>query len=423
MFDGDRWHEILCVLNRNRLRTVLTGFSVAWGIFILIVLLGSGNGLENGIRENFKGEAMNSIRVYGGVTMQAYGGVQAGREIALTNEDVAILAGQVKGIDSVAPIIEIAMEAPVRSGGEYGSFAVEAIYPENRQIVQVDVMAGRFLNHADIEKVRKTAVLDEKIEAALFGGASAVGKSIQINEIPFTVVGVFKSLLSYEDQKIYIPFSTGQLLFKRDKGVGGLAFLVDGSVSLAKSREIEARTRLMMARMHHYAPEDAGALMTLNSLEESILIKKLFQGIRLFLWVTGIGTIIAGIVGISNIMLITVKERTREIGIRKAVGATPLSVISMVVSEAVLITVVAGYLGLVAGVGTLELVNALMESAASNAPATTDAMGNFSVFKNPTADLGIAVKATLLLVAAGVLAGFFPARKAALVKPIEAMRE
>jgi len=423
MFDGDRWHEILCALGRNRLRTVLTGFSVAWGIFILIILLGSGTGLENGLRENFKGEALNSIRVYGGTTMQDYGGVQAGREIALTNEDIATVQDQLKGVGSLAPVIELEMDGPVRHGSEYGTFAVEGIYPENRQIVQVDMVSGRFLNHADLEGNRKTAVIDEKIKSALFGGAEAVGNTISINELPFTVVGTFQSLLSYEDQKIYIPFTTGQLLFRRDNGLDGMAFLVDGAVSLSKSREIEARTRLLMARVHDFAPEDAGALMTLNSLEESILIQKMFTGIRLFLWVTGIGTIIAGIVGISNIMLITVKERTREIGIRKAVGATPLSVISMVVSEAVLITMVAGYLGLVAGVGVLELVDFCLERAASGAPGITDAMGSFTVFKHPAVDLGIAIKATLLLVTAGGVAGFFPARKAALVKPIEAMKE
>lgn len=423
MFDPDRWREVLCVLNRNRLRTALTGFSVAWGIFILIILLGAGTGLENGLRENFKGEAMNAISVYGGVTQKDHAGLAAGREIRLTDGDPALVRERVTGIECMAPVMAVETDLPVRRGREYGFYPVEAVYPENRHIARVAMTHGRYLNLVDIRQTRKTVVVDEKITGVLFGAEPAVGKAILIQGIPFTVVGVFKSLLSYEDRKMYIPFSTGQRLFQRDRGITGFTCLVDGTTSLAASRAMEARTRLALAGKHRFAPTDRGALMTLNTQEESIMIRKMFAAIRLFLWITGIGTLIAGIVGISNIMLITVRERTREIGIRKAVGATPLSVVSMVVTEAVLITVVAGYTGLVAGVGALELVRYLIEAAATGAAETTDALGSFTVFLNPTVDFAIAVKALLLLSASGVLAGFFPARRAARVKPIEAMRE
>lgn len=423
MFDLDRWRELFCVLDRNRLRTVLTGFSVAWGIYILIVLLGAGRGLENGLRENFKGEAMNAISVFGGVTTMDHGGIAAGREVALTDGDTGLVRERVKGIGCTAPVINLDLAEPVRHGSEYGIFPVEAVFPENQNVARVEMIRGRFLNDADIQETRKTAVVDEKVGRALFGELPAVGEAILIGEIPFTVVGVFKSLVSYEDRKIYIPLTTGQRLFRTDRGITGFTYLLDGETSLEKSRIMEAGTRRALARKHRFSPGDHGALMTLNSQEESLMLRNMFTAIRVFLWITGIGTLIAGIVGISNIMLITVRERTREIGIRKAVGATPFSVVSMVVSEAVLITVVAGYSGLVAGVGTLELVRFCMGLVASGAVDTTDAIGNITVFQNPTVDLSIAVKALCLLSAAGVLAGFFPARRAALVKPIEAMRE
>ncbi|SCX80232.1 ABC transporter permease [Desulfoluna spongiiphila] len=423
MFDADRWREVFGVLNRNRLRTLLTGFSVAWGIFILIVLLGAGTGLENGLRENFKGEAMNAISVYGGFTQKDHGGVSAGREIRLAEGDPELVRGRIRGIGHMAPVIELNLETPVRHGSEYGFFSVEAVCPENRHITRVEMTRGRYLNSVDMRETRKTAVVDDEIARALFGKAEAVGQSLLIGGIPFTVVGVFKRLSSFGSRTIYIPFATGQRLFQADRKISGFTYLVDGETPLAKSRLMEAGTRVALAGKHRFDPSDKAALMTMNSQEESIMIRKLFTAIRLFLWITGIGTLIAGIVGISNIMLITVRERTREIGIRKAVGATPASVVGMVVTEAVLITVAAGYTGLVAGVATLELVQWIMAVTSAKAAESTDLLANFTVFLNPTVDFGIAVKALLLLSAAGVLAGFFPARRAALVKPIEAMRE
>ncbi len=423
MFDKERWLEIISILAKNKLRPMLTGFSIAWGIFILIILLGSGTGLENGIKENFKGEALNSIWIYGGTTMKDFNGQAAGRNIQMTNEDVEIVSKRIEGINNISPLLYIENEVPVRYGKNSGKFSVEAVYPENRKIVRVELKEGRFINHADIRKTRKNVLIDVKARKSLFGESSPIGKAICINGIPFTVVGVFKSLLSFENRKIYIPFTSGQKLFLKNNNVDSIAFLVDDSLSLKESRVIEAETKIVLSKKHRFAVDDPGALMTLNSFAESIMIKKLFRGIRLFLWITGIGTIVAGIVGISNIMLITVKERTKEIGIRKAVGATPFSIILMVVSEAALITVIAGYIGLVLGVGTLEIVNFFIESSASNVQETTDAMGNFTIFKNPSVDFIIAVQATILLVVSGVFAGFFPARRAALVKPVEAMKE
>jgi putative ABC transport system permease protein len=410
MIDVDTWQEILETVRRNKLRTGLTGFAVAWGIFMLIVLLGSGEGLAHGIRYQFRDDAINSIRVSGGTTSKPYKGLQPGRQIQFDNADYTQVTTRVPGVEYSSARFFIFGNQQVNYGKEWGSFSIRAVHPGNRLLELTKVIRGRFIDPYDIRDFRKVAVIGVLVEDALFHDAPAIGREIRINGIAFKVVGVFDDDGGDQEREIiYLPISTAQRTFNGQNRVNQILYTT-GDATMAQSEDMATETRDILAANHDFDPDDQRAVFLRNGVERFQRFVDLMTGIRIFIWVVGIGTLLAGVVGVSNIMLVAVKERTREIGIRKAVGATPTSIVGLILLESVLITSVAGYLGLIAGVGVLELVDGLLPPDAS-------------FFRDPSVDLRIAFWATAVLIVAGTIAGYFPARRAALVQPVEALRE
>ena len=411
MLDLDKWQEIFSTIRKNKLRTFLTGFSVAWGIFMLIILLGSGYGLENGVKEQFKGGAVNGIWISSGMTSKPYKGLQPGREIKFTNKDYEMVKATPGPIDLISARIWIWENNTFSYRNNYGNFTISPVHPDYGGIKELTMVEGRFVNQIDQEKFRKVVVIGEIVKSSLFKAPDtlALGKYVNINGIPFKVIGVFHDEGSDDEQRrAYVPISTAQRVFSGSNRINQVSFTT-GNATLDESNEMLENITRQLAAFHSFDPEDTRALNVWNKGQEYQRTMKLFASIRLFIWIIGIGTIIAGVVGVSNIMLIVVKERTREIGIRKALGASPLSIVSLILQESVLITGFAGYMGLVAGVFLLEMVSKYMPPN--------------EMFANPEADFGIAVGATILLVVSGALAGLVPSMRAARIKPIVALRD
>jgi len=409
MFDTDKWQEIFSTIKKNKLRTFLTGFSVAWGIFMLMILLGSGTGLQNGVNKNFESSATNTIWVWSGQTSMPYKGMKPGRNVQLVNEDYDAVKSSVGGIDKSSSRYNMWGTNTLSYKKQFGTFNIRNVYPDYAYIEQITIVRGRFVNEPDVDQFRKVTVISTQVEEALFKGEDPIGKYINVNGVPFKVVGLFTDDDNRDDnmRTIYLPISTAQRVFSGDNRINTIAITV-GKASVEESKQIEKEVRTKLATLHKFDPEDPRAIFTWNSLEEFQKFTRLFAGIRLFIWIIGFGTIIAGIVGVSNIMMIVVKDRTKEIGIRKAMGATPWSIVSLILQEAVMITSFAGYFGLVLGVVVLETVGSKIES---------------EFFSQPSVDLSVAIYALTLLVFSGALAGFIPARRAAAIKPIEALRD
>lgn len=409
MFDVDTWHEILHTVRHNKLRTLLTGFSVAWGILILVVLLGSGEGLSHGVQYGFRDDAVNSIWVRSGQTSTPYRGLPPGRWVQFTNDDHEDIASNVQGVEHITSRYFIRGNLTVSYKGVTSSFNVRCVHPDHQYLEKTIVTSGRFINPLDIEEFRKVAVIGDKVKAQLFRGEPAVGRYIRVNGVPFQVVGEFTDEGGEgELETIYLPISTAQRAFGGGNRVG-MIMLTVGDAGIEESRAVAASLRERIAERHDFDPEDQRAVSIQNAVEQFQRFLNLMKGIRTFVWIIGIGTLLAGVVGVSNIMMIAVKERTKEIGIRKALGATPWSVTRLVLQEAVLVTAVAGYFGLVGGVALLEFM--------------TRAIRGSDFFRDPSVDLGVAVSATVLLVLVGAVAGFFPARRAAAIRPVEALRD
>jgi len=408
MFDIDKWQEIFSTIQKNKLRTLLTGFSVAWGIFMLIILLGSGYGLENGVKREFTGDAVNYLSINAGITSMPYKGMKAGRRLRLTNEE-KIQLGNLQGVDKSSGRSSVWRNNTLSYKNEYGNFDIYAVSPDYKYVESLILLKGRYLNEIDVDDYRKVAVLGKLVEEALFKGEDPVGKYIKVSGVPFKVIGSFDDPGGDRDlTRIYIPLTTAQRVFNMGNYVGSVLLnLSDASVE--ESLEIVEVIKQDLSEKLKFDPTDPRAVFVYNSIENYRRFMNLFANIRLFIWIIGIGTIIAGIVGVSNIMMIVVKERTKEIGIRKSMGATPWSIISLVLQESILITSFAGYIGLMLGVGLLELLSNVL-------PAT-------DYFANPEVNIQVAISAVVLLVVCGALAGFVPARKAASVKPVLALRD
>lgn len=409
MFDLDKWQEIFSTIRQNKLRTFLTAFSVAWGIIMLVILLGSGYGLENGVRKEFAGDAVNYLSVNPGMTSKAYKGTKPGKPVSFTNEDRDLLT-RMPGVTASSARTRIFGSGVISYKNEYGAFDIFCCHPEYAQVESLRMIDGRFLNQADIQYTRKVVSLGKIVADALFkNGEKPLGKYIRVNDVLFMVVGVFDDPGGDRDMsRIYIPISTAQKAFNRGNSINNVCVIMDGA-SPEDSRKAEEEIKQTLSARHHFDPTDTRALFIYNTINEYQRFMQLFAGIRTFIWIIGIGTIIAGIVGVSNIMMIVVKERTKEIGIRKSMGATPSSIVGLILQESVLITALAGYAGLVIGVVLLEVVG-------NNMP-------NVDYFSNPEIKLDVAVSATVLLVVAGMIAGFVPARRAASVKPVDALRD
>ena len=409
MFDLDKWQEILSTIRQNKLRTFLTGFSVAWGILILVVLLGSGTGLANGIEYQFRDDAVNSIWVRSGQTSLPHKGLQPGRRIQFTNADHSEVNREINGVEYISSRFYPRGELRVTAGTLDSTFDIRSVHPDHQHLEKTIVTEGRFLNDLDIEQHRKVAVIGVRVEEALFGTESALGRYIQINGIPFRVVGLFRDTgAESEEEKIYLPISTAQRIFNGANRVS-MFMLTTGELPLEATQEMSEEIGTLLAQRHHFSPEDKRAVFVHNSNEFFQRFVDLISGIRVFVWVIGIGTILAGVVGVSNIMMIVVKERTKEIGVRKALGATPRSIVSLIMQEAVFITGIAGYIGLVLGVVLLELGGQYLPES--------------EFFLNPGVDFRLALSATALLVAAGAMAGLVPAYRAARVKPVVALKD
>lgn len=409
MFFIDRWIEILSIIRKNKLRTLLTGFSVTWGIFMLIILLGSGKGLENGVHDQFASSAVNTLWVWGGETSLPYKGLKPGRDISFRNADYDQIKSSVTGVEYISGRMFVWGSNTISYKTEYGDFDIRSVHPDYGIIEKLSMSQGRFINDNDIAENRKVAVIGMAVKEALIKQEEAIGKYINIRGIPFLVVGVFTDDDGRQDNQraVYLPISTAQKALATIDRINTLAITV-ASNDVSDSKRMEDEIRKDIAERHVFDEKDKNAMFIWNAVEEFKQFQDLFAAIRLFIWIIGVGTIVAGIVGVSNIMMISVKERTREIGIRKSLGATPRSIVSMIMQEALLITGLSGYIGLVLGIGVLELVNPYLQS---------------EFFRNPEADLRVAISALVVLVIAGMLAGFVPARRAAAIKPVEALKE
>jgi putative ABC transport system permease protein len=409
MFDIDKWQEIFATIRKNKLRTFLTGFSVAWGIFMLILLLGSGKGLENSVHKNFESRALNSIRLWPGQTSVAYKGNKIGRDIRFDNEDFDFLKNHVNGIEYGSGRFYISGNSLVAYKREFATMDLRAVHPDFPHIELLNMLSGRFFNRFDLAEYGKVVVLSQKAKDELFKKEEAIGKYITVTGIPFEVIGVFtpKSDQDQDSKTLYMPISTAQRVYSGSNELHNIA-VTTVAATVEESKAIHEEIKRVMAKRHHYDINDSKAMYSNNALEQFERVNSVFHGIRMFMWVIGLGTIIAGIVGVSNIMIVVVRERTKEIGIRKALGATPWSIISLILQEAIFITAVAGYVGMVLGIGVLEIVSKNVHT---------------TFFLNPEADMSVAISATILLVVAGAIAGFIPARRAAAIRPVEALKD
>ncbi|MBK7869612.1 MAG: ABC transporter permease [Saprospiraceae bacterium] len=406
MFDLDKWQEIFNSIRRHKLRTALTALGVFWGIFMLTLLLGAGKGLQNGVEYQFRDDATNSIYIRRGITSMPYNGLSKGRRIQFYNEDFDYLADNFKDIDHLTARFYLTGDQTVAYGTKKLSFPVRAVHPDHKYLENTIVVEGRYVNPIDLREFRKVAVLGKTAKEGIFGKDEAIGKEISIGGIIYKVVGIYEDTGGENEMRvIYIPVTTAQKVYSGTKELHQLMFTA-GDLPVPEMKKIEERIRQDFAVRHQFDPKDEKALNMFNLAEEFEQFQNLFGAIRIFVWFVGIGTLFAGIIGVSNIMLIVVKDRTKEIGIRKALGATPYSIVSMIIQEAVFITAVAGYLGLMAGIGLMALLGSM----------------EVDYFRNPQVHLGVAITATIVLVIAGALAGLMPAMQAAKINPVIAMK-
>ncbi|HAI77183.1 MAG TPA: ABC transporter permease [Microscillaceae bacterium] len=412
MFDLDKWQEIFATMRKNKLRTFLTAFGVFWGIFMLVLLLGAGKGLQNGVFQDFGNQAIRSLWMWNGKTSLPYKGMIPGRQIFFTQEDVAAIEKEVPGVKLVGKRNRLTGQFTVNYKEKNASMQVFGANVDFLFINGEQFYKGRPFNMYDLNEKRKVVILGEKAKKLLFSDdEDAIGKYIQIKGVYFQVVGLFNlpSNDGRREERALIPFSTYQAIFDVKNRIELVGITLDET---AQGKAVESQLRQVLAQKHIFDPEDRQAIGINNNEEEYQRTMGLFTGINMFVWVVGIGTLIAGIVGVSNIMLIIVKERTKEIGVRKAIGATPWSIVSLILQESILITSISGYMGLLAALGILEGMRLLIEASGGNVP----------FFKNPEVDLGVALAAIIILVIAGALAGLMPALRAARIKPIEALR-
>jgi len=411
VIDGLR--EMLVDVSRHPLRSSLTALSVAWGTFMLVVLLGLGNGLQNSVRWQFRDDATNSIWVYGGETSIAHMGHPVGRPIQFEEADIDRVR-PLPGVDKLTGrYYPPGRQAILSVGDRAAAFGVRSVHPDHVFLENTLVVAGRFLNDLDLADKRKVIVIGREVAGFLFRGLPderIVGRWLTVADTPFRVVGVFEDAGGEgEMTQVYVPITTARTVFRGGDRVHQLMFTMGGDVSVEDSEQLAELVTRQIAGAHQVHPDDRKAFRVRNNLEQFQQLSSVFDMLTAFTWVVGIGTVLAGAVGVGNIMLVSVQERTREIGLRKALGATPGSLVWGVVREALLLTAVAGYAGVVAGVALLEV---LARTLPDN-----------DYLREPQPDLQVALIATVLLVVAGVTAGFVPAWRAATVNPIVALRD
>jgi len=419
MIDVEKWREILSTLGRHKLRTALTAFGVFWGIFMLTVLLGAGKGLENGVNEGFP-RVTNTVYIWQqGVTQIPYQGMPIGRQVQLKPENVDGIARNVQSVGFVTGQNSVGIwggNAPyVVRKSKNGGYSIQGGFAGIEDFDSMKILEGRSINGLDEPQRRKVAVIGKKVREQLFAAdENPVGENITINGITFQVIGVFASMQNgnqqQEEQRIYIPNSTLRHSFNQLGNVGSFVIVPKPGV---RSSQAEHDVKAYLAQINKVSPDDPGVFGSFNLQEEHDKIEGLFTGIKFFSWMVAIGTIFAGAVGVGNIMLIVVKERTREIGLRKALGATPASIVGMIVQESLFITVVAGYSGLVMGALLIEGIARMLDAAG----------GRAGFFGKPEVEFTTAMVALAVLVVSGLLASLMPAAKAAGVNPIVALQD
>ncbi|MDX1542563.1 MAG: ABC transporter permease [Christiangramia sp.] len=413
MFDLDRWNEIFETIRKNKLRTFLTGLSVASGIFILVVLLGVGEGMRNGISREFEQDASNLIFVWPGVTSKEYKGLNPGRPIQMKNDDYSrILLEHSDKLDKTSSTYQV-WSSVVSYGKESGGYRMDGVFPDYQYLENMSLTAGRFINTNDVQNVEKSIVIGYQVKKDLFKEEDPIGKYVELSGINFKVVGVFTDPGGErEEARVVIPITTAQKALGGSNNIGRLYLTLkqedNFEAAVAASTDFSQQLDKFLKERHSIAPDDNRAININNSLENAKRFYGLMDMIRLFFWGVGVCTIIAGVVGVSNIMLIIVKERTREIGIRKALGAQPLSIVGMILHESIFVTAIAGFIGLIFSLTLLEFIGPAIET---------------QFIYNPTVNFTVALNTVFILVLAGALAGFFPAWRAARIKPIIALRD
>lgn len=407
----DFWREIFMALSRNKLRTFLTGFAISWGIFILIVLLAAGNGIMNGISDEFSDQRTNVYMIYSGETSIPFKGHGINRSIMFNDKDIRFLETEVRNVDQVSPRIYINGFATL--GDKSSSVFVSGVRPVFKGINHVELLEGRFVNEMDEKNSEKFIVIDETLRDKLFGkDASPLGQFIIINSMAFNVVGVCEAQGRSDGGEGYVPFSTLKKITRQSR-YWMLNFTVKGLETKEDNEAFTESLRTQLAGLHEFDPDDTSAVYIRSRQEEYLQTMKILHTLELFIWIIGFAMLISGIVGVSNIMRITVKERTNEIGIRKALGAKSRSILASIVTESLIITTIFGYIGMWLGMIAAEV--------GGNILAKVQEGKEISLNIVPSIDIRIVLMATALLIVCGVLAGFFPARNAVKIKPIEAM--
>lgn len=417
MFDRDRWQEIFYALKKNKMRTFLTAFGVFWGIFMLVVMLGAGKGLYNGVFYGMGDFATNSMFIWTRQTTIPYKGFPRGRQWNFTNEDTKALLDNIREIEVLAPRMSSRQGlTEIGRNKNNGFFRIIGDSPEYYHIDPVRILNGRFINRLDLVKQRKSIIIGKRVRDVLFDvDENPVGKYLEIQGVYFEVVGEFQSKRApnrggdYQNECIIMPITTLQKTYNYGNVVGYYSVLAKPGIPVSR---VEAKMRKFLARRHKVSPKDEMAFGSHNVEENIKNLNNLFTGIRLLSWFVGILTLAAGVIGISNIMLVIVKERTKEIGIQRAIGATPMKIISQIILESVFLTTIAGYTGLLLSTGIVEIVGFFLRKA------QTDSF----FFRNPEVDFKVATLALLILIASGALAGMIPARRAVKIKPIDALR-
>ncbi len=420
MFDLDRWQEIYTALKSNKLRTFLTAFGVFWGIFMLMVMLGSGKGLENSVFEDMGDFASNSAFIWAQKTSMPYEGYPRGRNYNFTNDDMKALKDNIDEIDLLSPRLQgwAAGDGQnnVTRGLKTGAFNIQGDYPQINLIDPNKMLKGRFVNDKDIEESRKVCVIGPRVLEVLFNKEEEpIGQYIRIKGVYFQVVGVFKpknkiNIGGDKEQTIFLPFTSLQKAYNFGDEVHYFSVTAKENIPVSI---VDKKCRDLIRERHHINPADDQAVGGFNLEEEFNKMRGLFKGIAALMWIVGVGTLLAGVIGVSNIMLIIIKERTKEIGIQRALGATPAKIISQIIMESVFLTAFAGYIGMVFGVFLIEAINYLLETSGAN----TD------MFKHPGVDFNIAISALIILVVSGIFAGMIPAQRAISIKPIDALRD
>ncbi|ERT60592.1 MacB-like periplasmic core domain protein [Prevotella sp. BV3P1] len=412
--------EIWATARRNKLRTTLTGFAVAWGIFMLIFLLGAGNGLINATQQNSNRYLNTSMVIFGGQTSKAHKGLKEGRKIELNDRDMEITQDRFSdNVEEVGAELDHG-NTTMSHGKEYTAANISGVYPNDYIINKRDMIYGRFINKIDIRDRRKSIVISDDMAKELSPTGNVedmLGQIVRMEDLAFHIVGIYQVDKSMMGTDAFIPFTTYRTIYNVGDKTGNIVFSFKGLETEQQNEAFEQRYRANLNGNHGAAPDDEEAVWIWNRFTQAMQMNTGMGMLRTALWIVGIFTLLSGIVGVSNIMLITVKERTHEFGIRKAIGATPWSILRLIIIESIIITTFFGYIGMVLGIAANEYMNATIGNMKVDSGMFTTTM-----FVNPTVGLDVCINATLLMVVAGTIAGLIPARKAARVRPIEALR-